>query len=74
METFDVPQDERRTRHRHEKTIPISFRGEDGTFEKSKNLGPPINTEGHELCPYISRDGRYFYYTSVLLRKFHVKT
>ena len=42
----------------------ISARGEDGTFEKARNLGTPINTEGHELCPYVSRDGRYFYYTS----------
>lgn len=42
----------------------ISFRGEDGTFEKAKNLGAPINTEGHELCPFVSRDGRTFYYTS----------
>ncbi|MEM7350547.1 MAG: hypothetical protein AAF657_07060 [Acidobacteriota bacterium] len=44
--------------------IYLSFRGEDGTFEKARNLGPPINTEGHELCPFVSRDGRYFYYTS----------
>ena len=42
----------------------ISFRGQDGTFEKARNLGAPINTEGHELCPYMSRDGRFFYYTS----------
>jgi len=42
----------------------ISVRGEDGTFEKAKNLGAPINTAGHELCPWVSRDGRFFYYTS----------
>lgn len=42
----------------------ISFRGEDGSFQKSENLGAPINTEGHELCPYVSRDGRFLYYTS----------
>ncbi len=29
----------------------ISFHGEDGTFEKAKSLGAPINTEGHEICP-----------------------
>ena len=42
----------------------ISFRGEDGEFEQARNLGMPINTEGHELCPVVSRDGRFFYYTS----------
>lgn len=42
----------------------IAFRGDDGTFEEAKRLGPPINTEGHELCPFVSRDGRTFYYTS----------
>ncbi len=42
----------------------LSVRGEDGTFETAKNLGAPINTEGHELCPFVSRDGRFFYYTS----------
>ncbi len=42
----------------------ISFRGQDGAWEKAVNLGRPINTEGHEVCPWVSKDGRYFYYTS----------
>ncbi|MEM8959946.1 MAG: hypothetical protein AAGD38_00570 [Acidobacteriota bacterium] len=44
--------------------IYISFLGEDGAFEKAKNVGPPINTDKHELCPFVSRDGKYFYYTN----------
>jgi Tol biopolymer transport system component len=42
----------------------ISFRKSDGTWTKSKNMGKPINTELHELCPFVSRDGKYFFYTS----------
>ncbi|MEM1183169.1 MAG: hypothetical protein AAGM22_32805 [Acidobacteriota bacterium] len=44
--------------------LHISFRGAGGAFEKSINLGAPVNTEHHELCPFVSRDGRYFYFTS----------
>jgi Tol biopolymer transport system component len=28
------------------------------------NLGPLINTSGREYCPYISPDGKYFFYSS----------
>jgi hypothetical protein len=23
-----------------------------------------INTENHELCPFVTKDGNYFFYTS----------
>jgi Tol biopolymer transport system component len=42
----------------------ISFRNSDGTWSKSKNMNWPINTEMHELCPFVSKDGKYFFYTS----------
>ncbi len=42
----------------------ISFKKEDGSWTSSKNMGKAINTKGHELCPYVSHDGRYFLYTS----------
>lgn len=42
----------------------ISFKKPDGTWTKSKNMGVPINTSGHELCPFVSYDGNYFFYTS----------
>ncbi|MEM6265347.1 MAG: hypothetical protein AAGI38_22790 [Bacteroidota bacterium] len=42
----------------------ISFKKEDGTWTQSKNMGPTINTKGHELCPFVSHDGKYFFYTS----------
>ncbi len=42
----------------------ISFKNEDGTWTKSKNMGDVINTTGHELCPFVTADGKYFMYTS----------
>ena len=42
----------------------ISFKNLDGSWSKSKNMGNRINTKGHELCPFVSADGKYFFYTS----------
>lgn len=42
----------------------ISFKQDDGTWTKSINMGDKINTKGHELCPFVSMDGKYFFYTS----------
>lgn len=42
----------------------ISFKNDDGNWTKAKNMGEIINTEGHELCPFITKDGKYFFYTS----------
>ncbi|MDJ1481126.1 hypothetical protein QNI16_11575 [Cytophagaceae bacterium YF14B1] len=42
----------------------ISFKKADGTWTKAKNMGDTINTPGHELCPFVSKDGKYFFYTS----------
>lgn len=42
----------------------ISFKNTDGTWSKSVNMGKRINTKGHELCPFVSKDGKYFFYTS----------
>lgn len=42
----------------------ISFKNEDGSWATSKNMGASINTKGHELCPFVTKDGKYFFYTS----------
>ncbi|AXT20778.1 hypothetical protein D7030_11590 [Flavobacteriaceae bacterium AU392] len=42
----------------------ISFKNTDGTWTKSINMGEKINTKGHELCPFVSKDGKYLFYTS----------
>ncbi|MEM6569825.1 MAG: serine hydrolase [Planctomycetota bacterium] len=42
----------------------ISFRGSDGEWSTAKSMGDAINTDSHELCPFVSRDGRFFFYTS----------
>lgn len=42
----------------------ISFKQKDGTWTKAKNMGASINTVGHELCPFVTTDGKYLFYTS----------
>lgn len=42
----------------------ISWKGEDGKWGKASNMGAPINSEKHELCPFVTYDGKYFFYTS----------
>ena len=42
----------------------ISFKNSDGTWTQAINMGDKINTQGHELCPFVTLDGKYFLYTS----------
>jgi hypothetical protein len=42
----------------------ICFREADGSWTDAVNVGEPVNTPGDELCPALSPDGRYFFYTS----------
>ena len=42
----------------------ISFKDDKGSWTPSKNRKETINTEGHELCPFVMKDGKYFFYTS----------
>lgn len=42
----------------------ISFKNKHGRWTRAQNLGKTINTEGHELCPFVTADGNYLFYTS----------
>lgn len=42
----------------------ISFKNDDETWTESKNMGSPINSSNHELCPFVTTDGKYLFYTS----------
>jgi len=42
----------------------VSFRAPDGTWSAGRNMGPEINTAGHELCPFVTADGRFLFFTS----------
>ncbi|MEL6973040.1 MAG: hypothetical protein AAFO02_22940, partial [Bacteroidota bacterium] len=42
----------------------ISFKNEDGSWTNAINMGAPVNTVHHELCPFVTKDGQYFFYTS----------
>lgn len=40
----------------------ISFKKNDGTWSKTMNMGPLINTDMQESSPKISPDGKYFFF------------
>ena len=42
----------------------ISFHDGNGEWTEAVNMGPAINDTGHQLCPYVSPDEKYFLYTS----------
>ena len=42
----------------------ISFKKADGTWTTSVNMGKEINTRYYEYCPFVTKDGKYLFYTS----------
>lgn len=44
--------------------IYISFKGKDGLWGAPIRLGDDVNSPGSENRPYVSRDGKYFFFTS----------
>ena len=42
----------------------INFKDENGKWLPSQHLEGPISTESHDLCPFVTHDGKYFFYTS----------
>ena len=35
-----------------------------GTWTTPENLGAPINSSAHEICPYVTTDGKFFIFSS----------
>ena len=42
----------------------ISFKDAKGEWSVAKNMGDVINTAAYEFCPFVTRDGKYLFYTS----------
>ena len=42
----------------------ISFKNKNGFWTKAKNMGRAINSPYAEICPSISNDGKYLFFTS----------
>lgn len=42
----------------------VSFRTVDGGWTKAKNMGAIINTDSQDYCPFVTRDGRYLFYST----------
>lgn len=43
----------------------VSFADEDGSWSAPVSLGMGVNTPGSEFRPYVSRDGKYLFFTSL---------
>ena len=41
----------------------VSFKNEDGQWSDAVIMGEPISSANHEICPFVTRDGKYFFYT-----------
>lgn len=42
----------------------VTFRRDDGSWSEPRDLGPGINTPGHEITPYLAADGVTLYFSS----------
>ncbi|MDX1641920.1 MAG: hypothetical protein R3220_09505, partial [Balneolaceae bacterium] len=42
----------------------ICFKEKNENWSEAKNMGNLINTAEHELCPFVTKDGNYLFYTS----------
>jgi len=41
----------------------ISFKSKTGEWQPAKNMGPAVNSEGYEFCPFVSSDGKYLFFS-----------
>lgn len=44
----------------------ISFRKENGEWAKARNMGSKVNSVSSEICPIVTLDGKYLFFTSRL--------
>lgn len=42
----------------------ISYKRKDGSWSKARNMGPAVNSQSDEICPGVSLDGEYLFFTS----------
>lgn len=42
----------------------ISFKNTEDNWTEAVNMGDKINTQYYEYCPFVSKDGKYLFYTS----------
>lgn len=42
----------------------ISFKQKNGDWTEAVNMGPDINTPLYEYCPFVTKDGKYLFFTS----------
>lgn len=41
----------------------ISFKDNNGAWQKAKNMGSVVNTAGYEFCPFVTSDGKYLFFS-----------
>ena len=43
----------------------IAFRDPDGSWRDATQLGGPVNSSAHEVCPSVTRDGKHLFFISM---------
>ena len=41
----------------------ISFKDNNGNWQKAENMGSIVNTEGYEFCPFVTGDGKNLFFS-----------
>ncbi len=41
----------------------ISFKNNKGAWSEAKNMGQAVNSPGYEFCPFVTADGKYFFFS-----------
>jgi len=63
-ESFIIFSSQNRTDSIGGQDLYISYRKKDRTWTKAKNMGRRVNSEYGEICPSLSLDGKYLFFTS----------
>jgi len=54
-----------RSTDRYGADLYASFRTSTGSWSAAVNLGRDVNSDGHDLCPIVSPDGKYLFFLSM---------
>lgn len=42
----------------------ISFKNKKGEWTTAQNMGTAVNSDGHEICPFVTHDRKFLFFTS----------
>jgi len=63
-ESYIIFASDRHSPNTNDWDLYISFKKEDGTWSKAKNMGSDINTKAKDMAPLVTPDGKYLFFSS----------